>query len=236
MVKHIMAIGTHIGDAELSCGKALATHAVKGDKITIVSMTAGESIAPSDRSVQEFIHYNIECAEDFAKALGGEFICLGYPDGAVPEGKAVSYRICDLIREKLPDVVLTHWAKGLTEDHNATVTAVDEGIFYAALKGLERKTEDGKLLLPHWTRGPYYAENWGDADGFDPHIYINVTPGFDLWNDNIDKIWVINNSPKYKYHGYFDALSRSRGVMVRVERAECYSIQPHCKGMLHEGF
>ena len=50
MKKHIMAIGAHIGDAELTCGKTLATHAKKGDDITIVAITAGERGAPPDRT------------------------------------------------------------------------------------------------------------------------------------------------------------------------------------------
>jgi len=236
VIKHILAIGTNIGDVELSCGKTLATHAIKGDRITIVAMTAGERSAPSDRSTDEFKQYNIDCATNFAKALGGDFICLDYPDGEVPESREVSYRICDLIREIRPDVVLTHWAKGLSESHVATTVAVDEGVTYASRPKPERFNSKKEPLMPHWARGPYYAENWGDADGFEPHIYIDVTKGYDLWNKNIDKIWIISNSPKYKYHGYFDALSRSRGAIVRVERAECYSIQSQSKGILHEGF
>ena len=38
----ILAIGAHIGDMELTCGGVLATHALKGDKIVTVALTAGE--------------------------------------------------------------------------------------------------------------------------------------------------------------------------------------------------
>lgn len=43
---HIMAVGAHILDAELSCGKTLAKHALLGDKITTVAITAGEGGHP----------------------------------------------------------------------------------------------------------------------------------------------------------------------------------------------
>jgi len=236
MKKHIMAIGAHIGDGELTCGKTLATHSVRGDRITTVALTAGERGAPPGRCQQEFKQHNLECASEFAKALGGEFFCLNYPDGEIPDDEHLRYAICDLIRKRKPDVVLTHWGKGLHKDHRVTSRAVEEGIFYAALRGFERTDDDNMPLATHWARGPYFAENWEDADGFDPYIFIDVSPGYSLWHEHIQKLWLTNNSPWFKYLEYYDALSKSRGVLIRKERAECFAVQPHNKRIVQEGF
>jgi LmbE family N-acetylglucosaminyl deacetylase len=40
-----MAVGAHTGDAQLTCGMLLAKHAMHGDRVVIVDLTAGESRA-----------------------------------------------------------------------------------------------------------------------------------------------------------------------------------------------
>jgi LmbE family N-acetylglucosaminyl deacetylase len=230
MPKHIMAIGAHIGDAELTCGKTLATHSVMGDKITTVAVTAGERGAPPGRDQAEFKQYNMDCAATFAKELGGGFICMGYPDGEVPDNEEIRLQICDIIRANKPDVILTHWMHSMHKDHINTSKAVLDGIFYAALRGFERKDE------PHWARGPYYAENWEDAPQFEPYVFIDVTPGYDLWHEKIQGLWLTNNSPWFKYLVHYDALSRQRGALVKKERAECFDVGPYSKRVIQAGF
>jgi LmbE family N-acetylglucosaminyl deacetylase len=230
MGKHIMAIGAHIGDAELTCGKTLATHSVRGDRITTVAVTAGERGAPPGQDRAEFKRHNIECAATFACELGGQFVCLDYPDGEVPDGEALRLRICDLIRAEKPDAILTHWHGSMHKDHINTSKAVSDGIFYAALAGFERAD------APHWARGPYYAENWEDAPGFEPYIFIDVTEGYSLWHEKIQGLWLTNNSPWFKYLVYYDSLSRSRGALVKKERAECFDVGPYSKRVVQAGF
>jgi LmbE family N-acetylglucosaminyl deacetylase len=228
--KHIMAIGAHIGDAELTCGKTLATHSVLGDAITTVAITAGERGAPPDRDTVEFGAYNIECAKTFAKALGGDFFCLGYPDGEAPNNDELRFKLCDLIRAQKPNVILTHWHESMHKDHITCSRAVEDAIYYAALRGFERKDP------PHWSQGPYYAENWEDADGFTPYIFIDVTAGYDLWYEHIQKLWLTNNSPWFKYREYYDALSRSRGALVHKQRAECFAVPPYSMKLIQASF
>ena len=231
-----MAIGAHIGDAELTCGKTLATHSLKGDRISTVAVTAGERGAPPGRCQAEFKQYNLECAKVFAKALGGKFFYLGYPDGEAQDNENLRLAICDLIRAEKPDVVLTHWHGTMHKDHRITSYAVADAMYYAGLRGLERKAADGTALAQHWARGPYFAENWEDADGFEPYIYIDVSTGYDLWYEHIQGLWLTNNSPWFEYLGYYDALSRQRGICIRKQRAECFDVQPHAKRVVQEGF
>lgn len=228
--KHIMAIGAHIGDAELTTGKTLATHSLLGDRITTVAVTAGERGAPPDRDIKEFAQFNIECAGEFARSLSGKFICLGYPDGEVPDNEELRHKICDVIREEKPNVILTHWSDSLHKDHVVTSRVVQDAIFFAGLRGFERKNP------PHWASGPYFAENWEDSNGFVPYIFIDVTPGYDLWYEHIQKLWLTNNSPWFKYREYYDALSRSRGALVKKQRAECYAVSPYAKKLVQESF
>jgi len=235
-MKHIMAIGAHIGDAELTCGKTLATHSLKGDKITTVAVTAGERGAPPGRCHKEFKQYNIDCATKFAAALGGKFFCLGYPDGEAPDNDELRMVLCDLLRTEKPDVVLTHWHGTMHKDHRITSHAVKDAIYYAGLPGFQRTTADGTVLPQHRVTGPYFAENWEDAEGFDPYIYIDVGAGYDLWYEHIQGLWLTNNSPWFEYRDYYDALSRQRGIRIRKQRAECFDVMSHTKRVVQDGF
>jgi len=219
--RSVMAIGAHIGDMELTCGKTLAAHSVRGGRITIVAVTAGERGAPPGRDHREFAAYNKQCAAAFAQALGGAFHCLDYPDGEAPDNEELRRRLCDLIRAEKPGVVLTHWKESLHKDHAVTSRAVEDAVYYAALRGFERADP------PHWAAGPYYAENWEDAPGFTPYVFMDVSAGYALWAEHIGKLWLTDNSPWFKYRDYYDALSRVRGALVHRDRAECFAVSPH---------
>jgi len=228
-----MAIGAHIGDAELTCGMTLAKHSAIGDRITVVAVTAGERGAPpgsGNSAIEAFRLKNIASAEEFASMLGGRFINVGYPDGEAPDDKELRLKLCDIIRAEKPDVVLTHWINSMHVDHTTTSNAVLDAIYYAGLMGLERSDP------PHSASGPYYAENWEDSHGFVPYIYIDVTEGYELWEKAVKKLWLTLNSPWFKYLDYYDALSRSRGALARTKRAECFAVSPYSMKIVQGSF
>jgi len=228
-----MAIGAHIGDAELTCGKTLAKHFVLGDRVTTVAVTAGERGAPpgsDSAAIEEFRLKNISSGEEFASMLGGKLINVGYPDGEAPDDKELRLKLCDIIRTEKPDVILTHWTNSMHADHITTSKAVMDAIYFAGLRGLERE------LPPHSASGPYYAENWEDAHGFVPYIFIDVTDGYELWEEAVKKLWLTLNSPWFKYLEYYDALSRSRGALIHKKRAECFAVSPHAMKLVRESF
>lgn len=218
---NIMAIGAHTGDAQLTCGKTLAKHSLLGDHIITVDVTAGERGAPADKTVGEFREINLRGAAEFASMLKGQSIVLNYRDGEVPENEDIKFELCDIIRKCKPDVVMTHWRHSMHKDHMTVHRLVKDAIFYAALPTIERE------LPAHYARGPYFAENWEDSHEFVPYIYVDVTEGYDLWYEAVQKLWLTNNSPWFKYLEYYDALSRSRGALAHKKRAECFAVEPY---------
>ena len=216
-----MAIGAHTGDAQLTCGKTLARHSLLGDRITTLDVTAGERGAPAGMETDAFRLVNLKGAAEFASMLNGQSIVLNHRDGEVPENEDIKFELCDLIRRHKPDVVMTHWSNSMHKDHMTVHRLVNDAIFYAALPTIERE------LPAHYARGPYYAENWEDSHGFVPYIYVDVTEGYNLWHEAVQKLWLTNNSPWFKYLEYYDALSRSRGALVHRKRAECFAVGPY---------
>ena len=218
---HIMAVGAHILDAELSCGKTLAKHALLGDKITTVAITAGDGGHPSEYTAEEFKKINIEGATKFAEELGGQFICMGYSDASVPECEEIYNAMADIIRREKPDIILTHWAGSKHEDHNLAPKIVERAVRRAAFS-----VGDGPR---HSVKKVYYAENWEDMKDFVPYLYVDVTDSYALWDKAIRHIYLATHAKYFDYLGYYQTLSRLRGILAArhikgCERAECFNI------------
>lgn len=226
--KTIVAVGAHTGDAQLTCGMLLAKHAMAGDNIVIIDLTAGERGTPPGMEMAEFRAQNVAGADAFAKALGGKSIVLDTPDGELFASKEAAIELADILRQHQASAVLYHWQNSMHRDHVAAHTITKDAIFYASLKTFERP------LPPAPIRRTLYAENWEDAEGFVPYIYADVTEAFPLWREAIVKLWLAENSRDFKYLRYYDALSITRGALIRKERATAFAIDEYAKRQIIE--
>ena len=113
----VLAIGAHIGDAELTAGALLASCAVHGGKAVTLSLTAGEKGAPAGAEIAEYRLGKIAEAEAFAKELGGEAYVLDYEDSLLPDNDEVRFAVCDIIRKVKPDIIVTHHENSMHKDH-----------------------------------------------------------------------------------------------------------------------
>lgn len=219
-----MAIGGHVGDAELTSGGVLATFALKGYKIVTVALTGGERGNPPHLSVEAYRKQKEKEAATFAKMLGGEAIVFPYKDGELPDNDEVRFMLCDLIRKYKPCALLTHWKKSMHKDHEATYRIVKDAQFWAGLPGVER------AYPSHFAKGPYYAENWEDATDFQKYVYIDVSEeGFKLWEKAIDTHWFAINSKSFEYKTYYAHLMRCNGCLARKKYAQAFNIDEEQK-------
>lgn len=229
--KVLMAIGGHVGDAELTSGGVLATASLRGDKIVTVALTGGERGAPPHISVADYRRQKEDEARAFAEMLGGEAVVFPYLDGELPETDEVKLQLCDVIRQYRPDVLLTHWKNSMHKDHMATHRIVKDAQFFAGLPTMER------ALPAHYAAGPYYTENWEDAEDFVPYTYVEVTPeGFELWYKAISTHWFAVNSPSFHYREYYATLMKLRGFLCRKEYAEAFTIEKIDQKIIQTGF
>ncbi len=231
MQKTIMAVGGHVGDAELTCGGVLASLALKGYRVVTVALTAGERGNPPHMTVAEYREQKVNEAEAFAKILGGESVVLPYCDGELPDNDTVRFEVCDLIRKYRPCALLTHWKNSMHKDHCACHRIVKDAQFYAGLASIEREAP------AHYAAGPYYAQNWEDETGFHPYVYVEVSEeGFKLWEKAIETSWFANNSNSFAYREYYSALMRANGLLVRKAYAEAFDIEEHQKKIIKTEF
>lgn len=143
---------------------------------------------------------------------------LGYPDGLLPDNDEARFAVCDVIRRVKPDILITHHAHSMHKDHAACRRIVTDAWFYAAIEGFERD------LPRHFARHLYYAENWEDAEGFQPYVYLDVSDGFALWEKAIEHHWFAVHSTSFPYKEYYSHLKRLRGIEGRKGYCECFMI------------
>lgn len=226
----IMAIGGHIGDMELTAGGVLAKHAVMGDKIITVALTAGEKGNPPNMTPAEYRVQKIEEANKFASMLGGEAVVLRYADGELPDNDEVRFEVCDIIRKYKPNILITHWKNSIHKDHIITNKIVVDAQFYAGISGFERENP------AHYAAGPYYAENWEDPEDFKPYLYIDITEGYELWKKAVATHWFVTGSKSFKYLEYYDHLSFVRGAECRKQRAQAFAVDPMSMRVIKDSF
>ncbi|MFC0328956.1 PIG-L deacetylase family protein [Paenibacillus sepulcri] len=215
----ILAVGGHVGDMELTAGGVLASHALSGDRIVTLALTAGERGVPAGRDVGEYREQKVREAAAFAEMLGGESIVFEIPDGELQDNEEMRLRVCDVIREVRPTVIITHFKNSMHKDHMTTHLIVNDARFYAALAPLERENP------AFFASRLYYAENWEDAVGFVPYVYVDFSQeAYDLWIKAVSRHWFVTGSKSFPYLEYYKHLSRVRGIESRNEYAETFMI------------
>ena len=218
MIQTIMAVGAHTGDAQLTCGMLLAKHALAGNRIITVDLTAGERGTPKGLTPEEFRPQNIAGAGAFASLLGGESIVLDIPDGELEDSREIELRLARIMREKQVNTVLYHWRNSMHKDHIQASKITENAVFFASLPTFSMD------LPPAPITRSLYAENWEDAEGFMPYVYFDVTEAFPLWKEAARKLWLTEHSRDFKYLQYYEALSRMRGALIKAEHATAFSV------------
>ncbi|MFF4617624.1 PIG-L deacetylase family protein [Nonomuraea jabiensis] len=215
---HVLAIGAHAGDLDLTAGAVLAQHVLRGDRATLLHLTLGERGHPRT-PVPDYARQKREEAETFAERIGAGVRFLDYEDGLLPEDEEVKLRVGDLIRELRPDVILTHWSASIHKDHARTHRIVEDARFYGGLRTLEREHP------AYWASELYYADNWEDAEGFVPDVFVELTEeAYELWSKAITGYaYARGETYGFPYVEYYRALTIVRGAPAGFGRAQAFA-------------
>lgn len=215
----ILAIGGHVGDMELTAGGVLASHSLKGDRIVTLALTAGERGVPAGRDVMEYREQKVNEAKAFAEMLGGEAIVFDVPDGELLDNEEMRFKVCDVIREVRPNIIITHFKNSMHKDHMTTHRIVNDARFFAGLASFEREKPS------FFASRLYYAENWEDAVDYKPYVYVDFSQeAYDLWIKAVSLHWFVTGSKSFPYLEYYKHLARVRGIEARKEYAETFMI------------
>lgn len=220
----ILAISAHSGDMEITCGAVLALHKKKGDRVALLHLSLGEGGNPK-LSPQVYGEQKRREALAAAKALGAEVIFGPYQDGQLPNTEEARRYVADVIRQVKPTHIITHWEKSIHKDHANTNAIVKDATLLASLAGVVTEHPPHRGL-----RAVYYAENWEDAEGFRPYLYIDVGDAMAQWKECVTQYEFIRGGvSSFAYLDYYDALARVRGAEVRKRYAVAFEVDPMAK-------
>jgi LmbE family N-acetylglucosaminyl deacetylase len=190
-------------------GATVARHIERGGTGVLLSLSLGEKGgARKNIPVQQYGEMQRAATQKAARLLGAEAIFLTYLDGEIPFNEEIAARVCDVIREQKPELVVTHWSGSRHKDHQNCHLIVHDAIFYAALATFERKQP------AHAVAKLYYADNWEDASNFQPDTYVDIEAVYEKWLQACDfnPLWG-GQTTYFRYNDYYRSLAAMRGCL-----------------------
>ena len=212
-MKTVLAIGGHIGDMDLTAGPTLAKVVLEGGRAIILACTYGERGHPR-LSPDEYRVQKVREGEEFAAGIGVEFRVLDYSDGFLPDDDEAGEQIADVIRSEKPDTVIAHWSKSIHRDHERAAALAERGRFLASLP-LDSP------LGRHGVETVLHADNWEDAQGFAPDVYVPIPEeAFQRWRAAIQgQAFARGETYGFRYIDYYTAMMTAKGCLAGVDRA-----------------
>jgi LmbE family N-acetylglucosaminyl deacetylase len=211
---HILAVGAHIGDAELMCGPLLIEEIEQGNAATILALTPGELGNPKQSS-QDYKIQKLYEHKEFCKNIGASSIVFeDCRDGFLEASDDIALRIAKYIRELRPDTVLGHWKGSFHPDHRSAYHLVKRAVFLASLP------LEGEKNLSHSTTLKF-SENWEDMVGFTANEYREISnAAFDTWSEAITShAFARGEITGFRYIDYYTALMTAKGCLSNFTRA-----------------
>lgn len=218
--RSILVVGAHAFDAEVIAGPLAAVAAARGAAVTFLHLSMGEQGHPC--LIPE--HYCVQKEEEAGRAaarLGIASRNLGLRDAFLPADDETALKLCDVIRELRPEVVITHWHGSWHKDHRAAAHLTQTGIFFSALPTLKRAhaAHTPQLLL--------FGENWEDDEGFKPEHLVDVSDGFDAWAEAVREYELARGLSSFPYVDYYSALYRLRGCLRGTQYSQAFAAASH---------
>lgn len=218
--KHLLVIGAHIGDGEITGGLIATKYAQAGHRVTMLHLTAGECGNPKLHHA-EYRKQRVREAKAAAEIFGAnDCIVLDHADGRLNVDEPTILEVCDLIRQLKPDIIVGHWRGSFHRDHRNAYEIMMEASFLAALPAIERKEP------AHLIKGMYYLENWEDLEEYQPDLWLDVSEALPIWKRACEKHQLLRGEISFDYLHYYIGLAAKRGAEVGVKYAVTVSLPP----------
>src|SRR3954470_13774343 len=108
------------------------------------------------------------------------------------------------------------------KDHSTTHALVKDAVLLASLEGVKTDHPAHRGVRAVW-----YAENWEDADGFQPYLYVDVGGVLPRWREMVSSYeFVRGGISSFAYLDYYTALATVRGAEAQRAQAVAFDIDP----------
>lgn len=172
----LLAIGAHPDDVELSCAGTLMVHALRGLKVGILDLTAGELGTRGSAETR---------AAESRAALDIMGLALrdhaGLPDGFFRNERDHQIRVIEFLRYYRPEIVLANAIEDRHPDHGRGAGLVEDACFLSGLIKVETYW-DGQ---PQEAWRPRQVLHYIQDRWIEPQLIIDITPVIDRKMDAI---------------------------------------------------
>jgi LmbE family N-acetylglucosaminyl deacetylase len=217
----ILAIGAHAGDMELTTGAVLLAAHQRGDRVVLLHLTLGEGGNPKLTPAEYGAQKKRE-AMAVANSLGAEVLFGPYRDGELPNDDATRRYVADVIRQVKPTMVFTHWHESIHKDHSTTSAVVQDAVLLASLAGVVTEHPAYRGVRSIW-----YADNWEDATGFTPYVFVKVAGVVPGWKRAVEQYEFAHGvTSGFAYIDYYTALATVRGAIAHKGEAVGFAVDP----------
>jgi LmbE family N-acetylglucosaminyl deacetylase len=189
--------------------------------VVVLHLTLGEGGNPK-LSPAEYGAQKRREALAVGQALGAEVRFAPYRDGELPNDEATRRYVADVIRDVKPTIVLTHWRESIHRDHATTSAVTQDAVLLASLAGVQ-------TAHPAWrgVRTVWYTDNWEDATGFVPYVYVGVSGAVPAWKAAVEQYEFARGvTSGFPYVDYYTALATVRGAIARKGQAVAFAVEP----------
>jgi Uncharacterized proteins, LmbE homologs len=215
---HILAVGAHPDDIEISCAGTLSKLKRAGHQVTLCHVSVGDK-GHYEIPPEKLAAIRAQEARNAAAVIGCEAISLGMRDGEIySDNEQARKRFVELFRETKPDLVITHADNDYMPDHVAVSKLVFDATFVATLPSYETSS-------PVLRKVPalYYMDNLSGMH-FQPTVYVDVSDDFDTKLEMLSKhqsqlVW-LKEHDGVDILDFVTTLGKLRGIQAGCRFAE----------------
>lgn len=224
----VLAFAAHPDDVELSAGGTMCLLAQQGYKTGIVDLSRGELGSRGTPAMR------LEESKAASKILGiSARERLDIPDGDLANTKANQLKVLRTIRKHKPHIILLNAPFDRHPDHGNAAQLVLDAAFYAGLRMVETKEEDGTPQDP-WR--PDHALHYMQTTPFEPTLIVDVS---DVWEQRMEAMQAFKSqffNPEYKpkadepqtfisnpdFFSWIEARAQTLGHMIGAKYGEAF--------------
>jgi len=170
MKLHILAIGAHPDDIELSCSGTLIKHTEAGQSVGILDLTEGEL---STRGTVELRYQEARKAAELMGVKVRENLRMA--DGFFRNDEAHQRMLIPYLRHYRPDIVIANALADRHPDHSRGGRLVADACFYAGLRQIETRWEE--QVQEPWR--PKRVYHYIQDRHHEPDFIVDITSAFE---------------------------------------------------------
>ena len=217
---NVLAIGCHPDDIEVACAGTLAKYVKEGHRVTVCHVANG-NLGHAIIQPDELRAMRREEAKRAGALAGIEVITCDVGDLMVYPNKEQRDRVVEVIRQVMPDVIITHSPNDYMPDHTAVSQLVFDASFAAS--------------VPHYPHGEhtpapvtplYYMDTLAGVN-FQPTEYVDITDTIDLKLEMLEchesQMTWMREHDHIDFAEFVKTCARFRGLQSGVMYAEAFT-------------